>query len=55
MVRVTRDLNERETEHLNASGITIIVTQLVNVKSLYFEKTVFLSTYLNKTELKIIN
>ena len=46
--------SERETEHLNASGITTIVTQLVNVKCLYFEKTVFLSRYLYKLELKII-
>ena len=47
MVRVTRVLSERETEHLNASGIIIIVTQLVNVKSLYFEKTVFFKYVLN--------
>ena len=42
MVRVTRVFSEREAKHLNASEITIIiVTQLVNVKSLTLREDCF--------------
>ena len=33
MLRVTRVLNERETEHLNASGITILNIVNLNLKN----------------------